>query len=297
MWWQPQCVVASETNETCVNNVDFDTNIEMKKVSLVVNINNNNNILPQVSHFFKLKKVIAYCLRFVFNWKNISKNRKTGRISVDELNNAELCIVKLVQHECFADEINELKKHNRVSSGSKILKLNPFIDENNILRVGGRMANANMSYDAKHQVLLPHHQQVTRLVIIDSHLECVHGPPKLTESIVRAKYWIPNGFKTIKYVIMRCVVCHRYAAKTMHQLMADLPASRVNVPEKPFSNCVVDYTGAINIKTSKTRNAKIVKAYIAIFCCMTTKAMHIELVSDMTAEAFIAAFRRLDVVL
>ncbi|XP_055307194.1 uncharacterized protein LOC129571417, partial [Sitodiplosis mosellana] len=82
----------------------------------------------------------------------------------------------------------------------------------------------------------------------------------------------------------------------MSQLMADLPANRVNIVEKPFTNVAVVvaiHTGAIPYKTAKGRAGKISKAYISIFVCMATKALHIELVSDLTADAFIAAVRRL----
>lgn len=78
----------------------------------------------------------------------------------------------------------------------------------------------------------------------------------------------------------------------MHQLMGDLQSVRVTEVGKPFYNTMVDFTGAVYLKTSKIRNAKILKAYIAIFVCKVTKTIHIELVSDMTADAFIASIRR-----
>lgn len=74
--------------------------------------------------------------------------------------------------------------------------------------------------------------------------------------------------------------------------MADLPGVRVNLVQKPFYNTAVDYTGAVLVKMSNGRGCKTQKTYIAIFVCMATKAIHIEVVTDMTAEAFIAAFRR-----
>lgn len=78
----------------------------------------------------------------------------------------------------------------------------------------------------------------------------------------------------------------------MNQVMAQLPGSRVNGVKKPFTNTALDYTGAISIKMSNGRGFKTQKGNIAIFVCMTVKAMHIEAVTDMTAEAFIAAFTR-----
>lgn len=78
----------------------------------------------------------------------------------------------------------------------------------------------------------------------------------------------------------------------MSQKMGDLPGERTSIVKKPFVNTMVDFTGAVYIKSSTLRAPKVVKAYIAIFVCMAVKALHIELVSDMTAEAFIAALRR-----
>lgn len=77
----------------------------------------------------------------------------------------------------------------------------------------------------------------------------------------------------------------------MQQYMANLPVSRVK-PEKPFANSAVDYTGTFFIRVNSGRGYKKFKAYVAIFVCMSTRAIHVEVVSDMTAEAFIAAFRR-----
>lgn len=78
----------------------------------------------------------------------------------------------------------------------------------------------------------------------------------------------------------------------MTQIMADIPDSRVKSNLKPFSNCVIDNTGDIKTKYNKGRGAKVIKSYATIFVCMATKAIHIEIVSDLTAVAFIAALRR-----
>lgn len=78
----------------------------------------------------------------------------------------------------------------------------------------------------------------------------------------------------------------------MQQFMADLPAGRVNIANKPFTDVAIDYAGPFLIKLSNVRGCKMQKAYIAIFVCMATKAIHLEAVTDLTADAFIAAFRR-----
>lgn len=246
--------------------------------------------LPESSSFPKLKRIISYCLRFAFNCKN--KNKRAGTITIDELKVAELAIIRNVQMERFAGEIQSLRKKQSIKKTSTLLKLSPFLDDNNVLRVGGRLKNSDLPYEAKHQILLPNKHSVSELIVKNAHLECLHGAPRLTESVLRQKYWLIHGQRYIKPIIHKCVKCFRVNPKTMSQYMAHLPSTRVLAAEKPFINTAVDYTGAFQVKISNGRGFRTNKAYVAIFVCMATRAMHIELVSDLTADAFIAAYRR-----
>ncbi|XP_039297851.1 uncharacterized protein LOC120354570 [Nilaparvata lugens] len=72
--------------------------------------------------------------------------------------------------------------------------------------------------------------------------------------------------------------------------MGDLPACRVSKC-KPFENCGVDYAGPLRITMTRRRNPCVLKAYICLFVCMATKAVHIELVSDLSTPMFLAVFR------
>lgn len=73
--------------------------------------------------------------------------------------------------------------------------------------------------------------------------------------------------------------------------MGNLPVPRVNV-SRPFTAVGMDYSGPVTIKASNLKKARLQKAYFCIFVCMTTRAVHIEMVSDLTATAFIAALKR-----
>lgn len=121
----------------------------------------------------------------------------------------------------------------------------------------------------------------------------MHGGLKLTENTLRKKYWVTNARQEIKGSIDKCITCFKQKSATMNQVMADLPKPRVAFNLKTFTNVAVDYTGAISYKLSRNRGCKNSKAYVEIFVCMSTKAIHIELVSDLTAEAFVAALRRM----
>lgn len=78
----------------------------------------------------------------------------------------------------------------------------------------------------------------------------------------------------------------------MTHYKGDLPIARVTAQQKPFTDTAVDYTGAVLVKVSNGRGYRTHKAYIAIFVCMATKAIHVEAVTDLTADAFIAAYRQ-----
>ncbi|XP_022899870.1 uncharacterized protein [Onthophagus taurus] len=73
--------------------------------------------------------------------------------------------------------------------------------------------------------------------------------------------------------------------------MADLPSMRVS-QLRAFSQVAVDFAGPIYTIISRTRGARSVKSYFCIFICLATKAMHLELVSALTTEVFLAALRR-----
>lgn len=83
----------------------------------------------------------------------------------------------------------------------------------------------------------------------------------------------------------------RWRAATPQQLMGNLPRKRV-VPAKPFLHTGVDNAGPIQLRTTKGRGHRSYKAFVAIFVCLASRAVHLEVVSDYTAEAFLAALRR-----
>ncbi|XP_046681453.1 uncharacterized protein LOC124368223 [Homalodisca vitripennis] len=108
---------------------------------------------------------------------------------------------------------------------------------------------------------------------------------------LRQRYWPLNGRNLARRITHSCVNCFKANPKTTQPQMGDLPSDRVR-PCRPFSNTGTDISGPVFIKASKRRNSPTSKGYIVIFVCLATKAVHLEVVTDMTSEAFIAAFKR-----
>lgn len=243
--------------------------------------------LNKFSTLSKLVRIIAYCLRF-------HKGNRSGHshISPLEYENALLILLRIVQMEVFCDEFRDIQSDG-ISKTSKIFSLNPFInDHDGLLRVSGRLENASqLNYDQKHPIILPYSHLISRLIVHHAHLTTLHGTEQQTFMLVSQRYHIIRCRSLIRLITNRCVKCFRYRCATQQQLMGQLPKLRAT-PNRPFLNCGVDFAGPFEIKRFRGRCQTHYKSYFALFVCFSTKAVHIEVVIDLSTPAFIAAYRR-----
>ena len=245
-------------------------------------------ITSRFSSFRKMRRVLAYVLRFI---KKLKKHTNIPTyLTTEELRDAEIAIIRSHQESEMMTELRHLNNGHLVDHRSKLSSLNPRLDENGIMRVGGRLEFANIPYNTKHPIILQK-SELADLIINEAHDSTLHGGNRLVESIIRRKYWITGLKNAIKKCIHRCTKCLRYKKEQQYQLMGTLPQHRVNVSQ-PFTHCGVDYAGPLNIKCSNGRGQKSFKGYVAVFICMATKAIHLEAVSSLTTDAFLGALRR-----
>ncbi|XP_054724221.1 uncharacterized protein LOC129234258 [Uloborus diversus] len=215
---------------------------------------------------------------------------KDDYLTCEELKKASDVIIRIIQEEEFSEEIKCLKQGNPITSNSKISSLNPFIDKSGILRVGGRLRNAEIAELQKYPILLPKGNFITNLIIKYYHEKHLHGGVQLLLFVLRQEFWIINSRIEIKKCVWKCVK-GRFRAKTQSQLMGDLPTNRV-IPSRIFSGTGADFTGPFLVKIKKGRGVRPTKCYVCIFICLATKAVHLELVGDLSSESFIAALKR-----
>lgn len=123
------------------------------------------------------------------------------------------------------------------------------------------------------------------------HLSLLHAGQKLLLSMIQRKFWIVSGRAAIRQFINACVPCVRYKAACPQPCMADLPEFR-GQPHCPFLFVGMDYGGSFVVKESRCRNARTGKAYLALFVYLSAKAVHLEVVSDLSTKAFLTAFDR-----
>lgn len=245
--------------------------------------------LKKYSSFTMVTRVVAYCLRFCNNAH--TKVKQIGPLTTDELQQARVRIIKLLQGSVFSKELHDLKANSAPSRVNRFRALCPFVDGNGLLRVGGRFEKSNLPYSTKHPVLLPQNHHLTGLLIREAHVAHGHIGAQGTLHAVRQRYWPVNGVVTVKSVLRKCITCQKLTPITVQYPMGQLPRDRVTF-QRPFLIAGVDYCGPLFIKEKKHRNTKKIKVYVAVFVCFSTKAVHIELVGDLTSDAFLAALKR-----
>ena len=165
--------------------------------------------------------------------------RTSGTLTIQELASSLTRIVKLAQGECFQQDITNLMQYGEVKNKSTLKSLYAFLDEQGLIRVGGRLRHANIHYNQKHPILLHHKHQLTYLILEHEHKRQLHAGPQLLLACVRKTFWPLNGRKLARKIVRQCVVCFRTNPKPSEQLMGSLPAARVQ-PTRPFYNCGVD---------------------------------------------------------
>jgi len=296
LWWNGPEWLSRDYVDWPEQNMDLTKNdevaIEEKSVSNVTSvIKYDLSFIDRYSSLSKLIRVISYCRRFANNTS--SKNIKIyGSIQAVEYHETTMCIIKLIQASNFQREILDLKSAQPVHSKSALIRLKPFLDENGLVRVGGRLKHAaTIDIFQRHPIVLPAKCSFTKLIFSNEHEVLLHGGPQVMLTSVRLKYWPLNGRNIARMVARRCVKCFKYRPVVMQPIMGDLPRSRVE-PVRAFKRTGIDFAGPFYVKTHLRRNAIKNKVYVCIWVCLVTKAVHMELVGDLTTQSFLNALQR-----
>lgn len=243
------------------------------------------------SQYNRMKRAVAFLLRFIHNIRN-KIDRHTGILTVDELNEAEVTLIRWSQMESYPSEYKLLSSGESIKGKGNLTRLDLFLDKNKIMRVGGRLGNSEeFSYNKMYPILLSSKHYFTMLLFRFEHLQHLHAGAQALLCHLREKWWPLGGRNLARHVVSACVTCTRMKGKILTPHMGNLPKERIT-SSFPFNRCGVDYCGPVLILNRKGRGAKTLKAYICLFVCFVTRAIHLELVSDLTTEAYLLALNR-----
>ncbi|XP_041422759.1 uncharacterized protein LOC108719567 isoform X1 [Xenopus laevis] len=243
-----------------------------------------DDILERLAGCSKWNTVINVVARIQRLAKGI---RKKESLNVEERMKAEETVIRLIQQRLYSEELKRLNQRpKRLPNNHPLYKLN-LVLQDGILKVGGRLENASLPGRVKHPAILPKNSTFTRLIIDHYHNGSLHQGRNFTQNCLReGGYWIVKGSKVIAKYISKCVTCRKTRRPTEEQRMADLPADRVN-PSPPFLYSGMDCFGPFITK----QNRKEYKRYGLIFTCLSSRAIHLEMLEDMSTDAFINALR------
>ncbi|XP_062712613.1 uncharacterized protein LOC134289907 [Aedes albopictus] len=248
------------------------------------------------SSWHRLLRTAGFVCRAVNKWKNFrTEDRSQAWLSSKEFVEAENLLLKQVQKEAFAVEYRLLETSSDgtikpiVNKASLLYKLSPFLDQAGVIRMGSRIGAAPfVPYEAKYPIILPKNHKVTRLLTDSHHRRLLHANNETVVNDMRQRYYIPALRRIVRKVVSECQYCKNLKAVPQVPLMAPLPRARLTAFVKPFAYIGVDYFGPMLVTVGR----KQVKRWIALFTCLSIRAVHMEVVHNLSTSSCIKAFRR-----
>lgn len=234
------------------------------------------------SSFNRLINVTSYVLKFIYKCK---------KQTVDSYKMAINYLTKQMQHEHFKSELHHLKIPEKKNVPCLIKSLSLFVDDNGLLRCKGRFAKCKtLSYEMNNPLLLAKDCNLTKLIILDCHARAKHmGIPTTMVKLQTSGFYVPKIRQQVKKFISPCIICKKTNNLAFKYPDAtELPKHRVNFTQ-PFQHTGVDFTGHIWVGRA---NETASKRYILLFTCLNIRAVHLELLEDMSVNSFIQAFLR-----
>ena len=242
------------------------------------------------SSLYKLTHFWAYARRWIQQVRSKQKFVSI-QLTTKEIQLAERALIIHSQQTFYPQECRQLKRGQLVSPTSSLCKLSPYMDSEGVLRVGGRLHHSNLAEKAKHPIILHKKSRLVTILLQDLYYRHHHASAQVMMAVTAERFYISGRRAISRKVVHNCVPCHRTNATPCTQQMGQLPANRVR-PAPLFQNTGLDYAGPLIVKRGYTRKPIYEKAYVCIFVCTVTKAVHFELVGDLSTDYFLAAFRR-----
>ena len=197
------------------------------------------------SSWLKLRRIQAWINRFIQNCQIPKSDRTTGELLAVELKKAKIQLIRYAQCTEFREEWTALSGGRSLTAHSKLLKLQPRLDDDGLLRSDSRLKNVkSLSYDVRYPVILPRKSLVTMLIVKEFHEKDNHASEtNQTLAALSIRYWMMSGREVIREWERQCAECRRRKAKTCQQSMAPLPVSRMKSSLRAFTRTAVDYAG------------------------------------------------------
>ena len=243
------------------------------------------------SKWTHLLRITAWVYRFLNNCVGPKAERQAGELTVEEMEDAEVVIIRASQRVALP-EYKNVQLGKPLQPDSKIKQLQPVMDDQGLLRVGGRLRHAEfLDHNQRNPVILPRDHHVTELIIKDQHEKGHHiQGVNHTLAELSLRYWIVSAREAIQSWEAKCLRCVRRKAQPGQQIMAPLPKVRVSLPLWAFARVSVDFARPFQTKQGRGRTRA--KRYLCLFACHLSWAVHLELAYGLDVSSFLQAYHR-----
>lgn len=242
--------------------------------------------MKRFSTYERLLKTMSRVWLFIENCRR--KERRA--LEFEHVERAEMTLIKLSQAESFAEEIERLRGGRDLPARCRAQGLHPFLDAKGLLRASGRANAADVATLAlNHPVILDGRHPYTRLLVARAHRQSHHAHNERVVNDLRQQYLIIKLRPTVRTVARNCALCRVRKARAVRPVIGDLPRARLDAFARPYSNCGWDLFGPMIVTIGRRHE----KRWGALFTCLTTRAIHIELVATLSADSAIMALRRM----
>ncbi len=281
-----------------INNIERIKKLQIPVVLTILTTPELDQLQNKTNSWGKLCRIIAYVRRFINNSRHqLHRKRKfqpvkaIPPVGVDEIYEAEEVWLKQMQAQSFQEEISNCIKGESIKTSLKDAL--PFLDSKGLLRQNSRVKNN--PYLSPTPIILAKGDRLTEKLVLHYHQLMLHAPAETVYCFLRRRFLLQGGRRELKRILH---LCKNKRCRPLHMFKvreSTLPPFRVDHSE-PFLHSSFDICGPCQVKhkcdLKECPHPKYSKAYIGVFCCNSTRYIHVEALEDMTAKAVLAAFER-----
>ncbi|XP_015118391.1 uncharacterized protein LOC107042035 [Diachasma alloeum] len=229
--------------------------------------------MSRLSRYTQIVRRMAWIQRFVGNCRNRRRICISGPLSLEEVRKAELTLFKLVQEESFAGV-----------GDPRLVGMTIFMDSDGLIRLKSLISNRSDELGFRLPIVLDYRHPLVQKLIYLQHLVLNHGPIDYIMNKLREEYRVLCCRRAVQSIVRRCIVCKRHTVKRLEAVPAPLPEARVR-DAVAFEVIGVDLAGPLYLRNGD-------KGWVVLFTCAVFRAVHLELVTSLSTDAFLESLRR-----